>query len=105
VDEKLDPLAGIAKRIIERPICPAKHTSQYREDYILNKVKNSSAKGVVFLYQNFCEPHLFDYPHIKDALDKEDIPHLFIGIEPSKETSHQIFTRLEAFSEMLKEGE
>jgi benzoyl-CoA reductase subunit C len=103
VDENYSPLEGIAKRIIERPICPSKHTSVYREDYILNKLKKSSANGVVFLYQPFCEPHLFDYPHIKETLTKENVPSLFIEISPSGVTSQQTYTRLEAFSEMLSE--
>lgn len=101
VDEGLSPIEGIAKRILDKPICPTKHTYMYREDYILNKVRKSLAHGVVFIYQQFCEPHLFDYPHIKDALAKEDIPSLFIEIEPSGDISQQIYTRLEAFSEML----
>ncbi|MCD6570880.1 MAG: 2-hydroxyacyl-CoA dehydratase [Deltaproteobacteria bacterium] len=101
VDEALPPLLGIAKKIMARPICPTKHTYHYREDYITDKAKKSSARGVVFLYQQFCEPHLFDYPHIKDRLAKEDIPSLFIEIESSGDIPQQICTRLEAFSEML----
>ncbi len=102
VDEDLPPLEAIATRIMKRPICPTKHAHTYREDYILGKVRKSSARGVVFLYQKFCEPHLFDYPHIKDALDKENIPSLFIEIEPSGGVSQQTYTRLEAFNEMLE---
>ncbi len=102
VDESLPSLEGIAARIMKRPICPTKHTHTYRENYILDKVHKSSASGVVFLYQKFCEPHLFDYPHIKDALDKENIPSLFMEIEPSGGVSQQAYTRLEAFSEMLE---
>ncbi|MEA3223593.1 MAG: 2-hydroxyacyl-CoA dehydratase family protein, partial [Thermodesulfobacteriota bacterium] len=103
VNEDLSPIEGIEKRIIDRPICPTKHTYMYREDYILNKVRKSLAHGVVFIYQQFCEPHLFDYPHIKDALARQDIPSLFIEIEPSDNISQQIYTRLEAFSEMLSQ--
>jgi len=28
----------------------------------------------VFLLLKFCDPHAFDYPYIKEMLDKENIP-------------------------------
>ncbi|TFG92254.1 MAG: 2-hydroxyacyl-CoA dehydratase, partial [Syntrophobacterales bacterium] len=45
-----DPIAAIANRYIERPVCPAKHTSNTaRGERPLEAVRKHNAQGVVFL--------------------------------------------------------
>jgi len=101
IDEERDPLEAIAKRYMERSICPAKHLSlTARADHIIKKARENSADGVIFLLLKFCDPHDFDYPYIKEALDKENIPNALVEVE-AQLPEGQIRTRLETFIEML----
>ena len=97
-----DPLHAIADRYITRVVCPAKHSGvTNRGDYLVKAVKENRADGVVFLLIKFCDPHSFDYPYLKDMLDKENIPSVLFEIEDHLPSEGQIKTRCEAFIEML----
>lgn len=102
VDEDKDPLAAIADRYRSRIICPAKHNGVYaRADYLVQTVKEKNADGVIFLLLKFCDPHAFDYPYLKQRLDAEKIPSLFLEVEDQSSLGEQVATRTEAFLEML----
>ncbi len=97
-----DPIEAIAKRYTERVICPAKHYSlTARGENIVKIAKEHRAKGVVFLFLKFCDPHSFDYPYMKEFLDKEKIPSMLLEIEQELPSEGQLSTRFEAFIEML----
>ena len=63
--------------------------------------KENSADGVIFLLLKFCDPHAFDYPYLKDALDKAKIPNLLLEVEDQPQAQGQMKTRIEAFMEAL----
>lgn len=102
IDEERDPLTAIADRYRERIICPAKHTGLFaRADYLVRTVREKKADGVIFLLLKFCDPHAFDYPYLKQRLDKENIPSLLLEVEDQSVPGQQVTTRTEAFMEML----
>jgi bzd-type benzoyl-CoA reductase N subunit len=102
VDEQGDPISSIAKRYFERIVCPAKHVAiRFRGDYLIEAVRNTEAQGVVFVLQKFCDPHAFDYPYMKEMLDKNGIPSVLVEIESQASATGQLETRIEAFIEML----
>jgi bcr-type benzoyl-CoA reductase subunit C len=102
IDTKGDPIEAIAKRYIERINCPSKHSGIYnRGENLIKIVKESCAKGVIFIFLKFCEPHLFDYPYLKEMLKKEKIPSILFEIEENMLSSGQLKTRIEAFIEMI----
>lgn len=95
-------LKAIAQRYLTRVVCPAKHAGiNLRGDYLLKQVKELKARGVVFIFLKFCDPHAFDYPYMKAMLEKEGIPHLMLEIEDQVASEGQLRTRCEAFIEML----
>jgi benzoyl-CoA reductase/2-hydroxyglutaryl-CoA dehydratase subunit BcrC/BadD/HgdB len=97
-----DPITAIADRYLERAVCPAKHAGlRNRADDLLRMAREKNAQGVIFLYLKFCDPHAFDYPYLKKALDQEGIPSLLIEVEDPLPASGQLQTRFEAFLEML----
>lgn len=99
-----DPLEALAERLRQRPLCPCKYNPLFdRGAELLARIKASSAKGVVFLLQKFCDPHAFDYPYLKDKLRQENIPHLLLEIEPGAFSWGGLETRLRAFVEALEE--
>ena len=56
---------------------------------------------VIFLYLKFCDPHLFDYPYINQALERAGIPSTMFEVETRFSSKEQFKTRCEAFIEML----
>ncbi|MFZ5569415.1 MAG: 2-hydroxyacyl-CoA dehydratase subunit D [Thermodesulfobacteriota bacterium] len=102
IDDRGDIVAAIADRYLNRVVCPAKHSGNTnRGDYLLKQVKEYGAKGVIFVFLKFCDPHAFDYPYMKTMLEKEGIPHLMLEIEDQTASEGQLRTRCEAFMEML----
>jgi bzd-type benzoyl-CoA reductase N subunit len=102
MDEKAPPLEAIAKRYLDRPVCPAKHNGlTNRGENIIRIVKESKADGVVFMLLKFCDPHAFDYPDIKAMLDKENIPCMLLDMEERLPAEGQLQTRFETFIQIL----
>ena len=97
-----DPVAAIADRYIERLICPAKHISNTaRGENVIEMVKKNNAQGVIFLLLKFCDPHDFDYPYMREFLDREDVPSMLLEIEDQLPSEGQLMTRFETFIHML----
>ena len=102
IKEDGDPIVSIAERYLNRVVCPAKHSgTTSRGDYLVNMVRENQAKGAIFLFLKFCDPHSFDYPYMKELLEKEGIPSMLFEIENQAASQGQLKTRIEAFMEML----
>jgi bzd-type benzoyl-CoA reductase N subunit len=102
IDLQGDLLDSIARRYFNRFICPAKHRDCFsRGDNLLKMVKNTGAQGVIFVLLKFCDPHAFDFPYIKQFLDRAGIPCMLLEIEDQQTSEEQLRTRLEAFIELL----
>jgi bzd-type benzoyl-CoA reductase N subunit len=102
IDPDGDLLNSIGQRYFNRIICPAKHRDCFsRGDSLLKMVKNTRAQGVIFVLLKFCDPHAFDFPYIKELLDRAGIPSMLLEIEDQQTSEEQLRTRLEAFIELL----
>ena len=94
---------NIARRYVDRIVCPAKHYGLFsRGNHLIQKVKETRADGVVFLFLKFCDPQGFDYPYLKNRLDKEGIPNMLLEIEEGDKAMGQMKTRIESFIEMIQ---
>ena len=97
-----DIVTAIADRYAERVVCPAKHSALYsRGEHVLQLAGEKQADGVIFLYLKFCDPHAFDYPYMREMLNKEGMPSMLYEIEDQLASEGQFKTRCEAFIEML----
>lgn len=102
VNEGANPVDSIAKRLLNRIVCPAKHADlDTRAKQIIHIAQEHRADGVVYLLLKFCDPHAFDYPDIKKSLDDAGIPVMAMEIADPLPPGGQLKTRLEAFLEML----
>ena len=102
IDEKADPMTAIAGRYLDRIVCPAKHRGLTdRADHLIHLVREKRAQGVIFFLLKFCDPHAFDYPYLKEALDRAGVPSLLIEVEDRLPADGQLRTRFEAFLEMI----
>jgi benzoyl-CoA reductase subunit C len=101
--EGIDPIESVAERLWERQSCPCKHrTDRDRAACLTERVSESGAKGAIFWLFKFCEPHAFDYPHVKKALDEEGVPSLNLEIEQGSVSIEQLRTRVEALVETIR---
>ena len=102
VDETADPIGAIAGRYLERVICPAKHRGLTdRADHLIRLARQRRAEGVIFFLLKFCDPHAFDVPYLKEALDREGIPGMVLEVDDRLQADGQLKTRFEAFIEMI----
>ena len=49
----------------------------------------------------FCDPEEFDYPILKEAMEKEHIPLLYLETDQQADNVEQLRTRIQSFGEML----
>jgi benzoyl-CoA reductase/2-hydroxyglutaryl-CoA dehydratase subunit BcrC/BadD/HgdB len=95
-------IEGVVRRYMNRPHCAAKHRDNYsRQRYLLELAEKRGINGAIFFYLKFCDPHCFDYPDLKKALDGKNIPSQLIEVEQSLAPSGQLRTKMQAFAEML----
>jgi benzoyl-CoA reductase/2-hydroxyglutaryl-CoA dehydratase subunit BcrC/BadD/HgdB len=102
VDEAADPIGAIAMRMLTRVVCPAKHRGLTdRADHIVRLVRERRGQGVVSFLLKFCDPHAFDIPYLREALDREGIPSMVLEVEDRLPAEGQLRTRFETFVEMI----
>ncbi len=100
-----DPVAAIADGLLSRPQCPAKHRTGHDPGRaVVERARQAAADGVILYRLKFCDPHAFDYPRIKEALDAAGLPSLLIEVETPAGSVGQLRTRLQAFLEMLADA-
>jgi bzd-type benzoyl-CoA reductase N subunit len=102
IDSGNNPLEAIGQRYFQRINCPAKHRDCFsRGDHLLKMVERTRSRGVIFAMLKFCDPHAFDYPYVRELLDRAGVPSLLLEIEEQHTSFEQMRTRLEAFIEMI----
>jgi benzoyl-CoA reductase/2-hydroxyglutaryl-CoA dehydratase subunit BcrC/BadD/HgdB len=96
-----DHMDRLIDRYIHRFPCPARSTVEDRIPRVRELVEKSGAKGVIFLFQKFCTPHLADYPALAGELKNDGIPVLLVEMDESGNIEGQLKTRFGAFFEMI----
>ena len=100
--EDTDPMEALVSRYFDRIICPAKHKNiNERGEKLVKLVKQYNSDGVIFMLQKFCDPHSFDYPYMKELLDKNKIKSTLIEIDDRQQNIGQLSTRIETFIQMI----
>jgi bcr-type benzoyl-CoA reductase subunit C len=84
------------------PCCCIYNPDNDRHPYLLDKVKESGADGVLLWYIKFCEPDAFDRPQLMKYLKDANIPVSYIDLELTMTNFDAIRTRISAFCEMLE---
>ncbi len=103
-DLKVDNLVeGITDFLFNpAPCCCIYNPDNDRHPYLLNRVKESGADGVLFWYIKFCEPDAFDRPQLMKQLKDANIPVSFIDLELTMTNFDAVRTRINAFCEILR---
>lgn len=101
------PEADTAFDSLAKKYCAMDHCSllydveKKRVDMIAQQAKELGAAGVVVILTKFCDPEEFDYPLIRKACEKEDIPVLLMEVDRQMTNYEQARTMLEGFRDML----
>ena len=101
IEEDGNPIKALSKYHLNKPIYSTKIPSLQRFDNLKELVEMYDVDGIINVAQKFCEPILYDHPHISKELKTLGIPYLFVEIEYSRESFKQLSTRFEAFAEMI----
>ncbi len=101
VEENGDPVAAISRRYLKRAECPRMRPADTRLKRIADTIEEYDIDAVVLEVIKFCNLYGEDYPILKKALDKLDVPVLMISREYSTAGVGQIRTRVEAFFESI----
>ena len=100
-----DVIKAIADRYCDRPACPTKdYPNHTRFDHVLGLAKEFNARAAIFLQQKFCDPHEGDYPDLKEHLEKNGIPTLFLEFDITNPIG-PFRIRIEAFLETMSDEE
>lgn len=106
IGEDGDPLEALADWYFARNRkVPCATLSDEKADwdlFLLDAVAAAGAGGLIILQVKYCEPHMYFYPEIKEAFDREGIPHLLIETEHEQMPLEALKTRVETFMEIVK---
>ena len=94
-------VSRLIDRYVARFPCPSRQRARHRIPLLVDLARRSGARGVVFLIQKFCTPHLTDIPLLGQGLREADLPYLIIEMEETGVMEGQAATRLQGFFEML----
>ncbi|MDR2770634.1 MAG: 2-hydroxyacyl-CoA dehydratase [Clostridiales Family XIII bacterium] len=102
--EACDPIESLALQFSAQTDDPLLYEPDlaHRGRHLVDLVRNSGARGVVFLMMQFCDPEELDYPNVKGSLDRAGIPSVAIGCDQQMRDFGQARTSIEAFADMLK---
>jgi benzoyl-CoA reductase/2-hydroxyglutaryl-CoA dehydratase subunit BcrC/BadD/HgdB len=96
-----NPVDRLFYRHCTRRPCPSRSLAVDRSRVLANLAARSGAKGVVFMVQKFCTPHLADYPILSDELKAHGLPSLLLEVDETWQTGEQLKNRLESFFDMI----
>jgi len=98
-----DILTAISKRYVERTPCPSKDWPQRLGlENIVKLAKEYGIQGAILIQQKFCDPWELTLPKVKEALENDGIPTLFLEFDVTVPLG-QFKTRVEAFLEIIRE--
>ena len=105
VEQNGDILQSIANRYIDRPPCPTKDWEERRRfPHILQLAKDFNVDGVILIQQKFCDPHECDIPVLRNFLNDNGYPTLFLEFDVTVPLG-PMRIRVEAFLETMSEEE
>jgi benzoyl-CoA reductase/2-hydroxyglutaryl-CoA dehydratase subunit BcrC/BadD/HgdB len=99
-----DMINGVAERYLMASTCPcftSKDGNEDRVNWLITKLKETKAQGVIYYVVRGCILYAMEYSRIKKALDKLHMPVYYLDTEYTREDVGQMKTRVEAFLEML----
>ncbi len=96
-----DLLLSLAAKYLERHPCARMSDRGKRYDLLVEAVRSTGARGVIYATLKFCDSYLYDFPRVREILRREGIPVLRLESDYADGHAGQLMTRVEAFLEMI----
>jgi benzoyl-CoA reductase/2-hydroxyglutaryl-CoA dehydratase subunit BcrC/BadD/HgdB len=95
-------LDGLARAYLERRPCARMSDADHRYQLLVEKARETGARGMVYASLKFCDPYLYDFPRVQHTCEREGIPLLRLESDYADGHVGQVLTRVEAFLEMIQ---
>lgn len=92
---------SLAQRYLARRHCARMLDARERDAHLLDLVRETGARGVLFCSLKFCDTYLYDFPRQTAFLEEAGIPSMRLESDYQDGNAGQLSTRIEAFIEML----
>ncbi len=92
----------MADRYLNKIACPRKMLPDQRLDFTSKMMQDTDVKGVIIHSMRACDPHLYEYPLLREKVESEGLPVLFFRGEETETEREQQRADIEAFIEMLE---
>ena len=106
VPETGDPLDALAFWYFERnrnAPCPTRADGDADwDDFLVREVTRTGAEGLIVLIAKFCEPHMYYFPEIAEACERNGIALLKLETEHDGMPLEAFKTRIETFVEVAR---
>lgn len=104
VDTKDEPLHALAERYLTKIACPRKMLPADRLAFSLSRMEGAKIKGTIIHSMRACDPHLYEYPLLRQEMESRGLPVLFFRGEETATEREQQKNDIEAFIEMLQDS-
>lgn len=94
-------IRSLADRYLDRHPCARMSDRGMRYELLLEAVRSTGARGVIYAALKFCDSYLYDFPRVRERLMREGIPLLRLESDYADGHAGQLMTRVEAFLEMI----
>jgi benzoyl-CoA reductase/2-hydroxyglutaryl-CoA dehydratase subunit BcrC/BadD/HgdB len=102
-ENEADPIRALAIQFAAQDYDTLLHDPEInkRPGFIVDKVKQSGAQGVIIMMMQFCDPEEIEFPSLAKGLEEAGIPYIKIGMDQQMTDFGQARTSLQAFSDIL----
>lgn len=101
IAEEPDPFAALARGYLERVPCPHMLSAGEYKEQLRKRLESCRPDGVVYHALKFCDSYLYQFPLIRQFLEDEGLPVLYLETEYRGVGLEQARTRVQAFLEMV----
>lgn len=101
VDASDTPLRALADRYLNKIPCPRKMLPDERLEFTISMMQGADVRGMIIHNMRGCDPHLYEYPLIREKMESQGLPVLFFRGEETETEREQQRVDIEAFVEML----
>lgn len=103
VDSGDEPLRALADRYLNKIACPRKMLPDERLAFAASMMNGADVKGTIIHNMRACDPHLYEYPLMRQQMESQGLPVLYFRGEETETEREQQRTDIEAFIEILEE--
>ncbi|MCL6446734.1 MAG: 2-hydroxyacyl-CoA dehydratase family protein [Armatimonadetes bacterium] len=97
-----DMLGGLTKRHFNQIPYSGYYSERHQKsEFLASLATERRAAGIIFIHLMFCEQENYEYPEVKQYLDRKNIPSIRIELDYQTQAWGQLSTRLQSFAEML----